>query len=87
MMDIYFNFVDYWSFPVGILIHYYCKKHNIPVYGEVTIFMVFAPIHIILFIPGVLFGLIAGIPWTIYKYNNKPPPKKDGFVETLNRCS
>lgn len=68
LAKIYCKFIDTWMFPLAHVIHYYSKKHNVPPYGEITIFMALAPFHFILFIPSVLFGVIVGIPMSVYKY-------------------
>jgi hypothetical protein len=85
----YWEFVNYCSFPLGIVINHYCNKYNTPAIGQVVVFLMFAPIHVILYIPGTLFGMIVGVPYTLYKYFTSDTEEKfgNGNLEVNNRCT
>lgn len=86
LFKIYCKFIDDWMFPIAYVVHYYAQKHNIPPYGEVTIFMALAPIHFLLFVPSVLFGVVVGIPMSVYKYNYQTNlNENNGTVKTTYR--
>lgn len=81
----YWAFVDACSFPLSYVIHHYCKKYHTPAYGEVVIFMALTPFHFILYVPSVIFGMIVGIPVTLYKYYYTSHDKNDGSLENTDR--
>lgn len=62
----YLEFVSQCALPLSPVIRYYGDKYHTPVYGQVIIFTMLIPIHVLLLIPGVLFGVVFGIPYVIY---------------------
>lgn len=88
LYSIYCQFIEDCLFPLIHVIHYFGEICDIHVYTQLFILILFLPLHLVLFIPSAIFGIIVGVPVALYKYiycNDKK--NKNGTLEITNRSA